>query len=550
MQVFLSIRVRGPLTETIPEEEIYTRLTSLGVTQGIDIPAIRRSIEAASRHGMSQKRVPIAQGVPPKAQCPGYYIFAPKLRALDPVFRQDRDCGPNEKPDRRPDSVEGAGISPSQGSDSGGVSDPQRGLRSAPESQSTSGTFAGESPVGDSGRVSNSHAAHPSKPESQSSGGPVGHSASGTGKSTPEKSTPGKGPDYSEPVSIHNRVDYREIQSYLVVSRGEILAIWKQPTPGEPGYDVRGRQVTLPNQTITTLEPGEGTRVEGGRVYAEVTGKLSWNAKSFFVETTIRIKGNIDYRVGNIRFPGNLILEGEVRDRFKVWIGGTLDCLHGLDVHQIMTGGAVTVKEGIIGHGRGLLRTKSRVSARHVENCTIEALGDVVLEKACYNSRVYTRGSVILPKGRIVGGQVKTRDTISAGVVGNVAESVTELVLGIDFVVERMVDHYNTRQQAIRSARRELAREARVGRIREQRAEKRFAQLMEEEEYNNEQLIRLLPLLDVNDMAALEVHDTIYPGVRLRICSLQFTPTKPLKAVRFFIDKANGIISYEKLARS
>jgi uncharacterized protein (DUF342 family) len=479
MYAYLSVRVREPLPEPINEQEIYTRLTSLGITQGIDISAIRKTLKAGEQ-GISHKDVCIAQGVPAKTERTGYYIFAPKLRALDNIFRTGTPRPEKSKPE----------VSPT-------VSD----TKLPPHNE-------------------------PDKP-------------------------PGPSTDYSEPVSVQNRVDYRDIRSYLVVTENEILALWKPASPGVVGYDLSGNEVPYSKEVVHSLEPGDGTRKDDdGRVYSAVTGKLSWDAKRFFVETTIRIHGNIDYRVGNIRFPGNLILEGEIRDRFKVWIGGSLDCTHGLDVHQVMTGGPVRVKEGIIGHGRGLLRTKNTVNARHVENCTIEALGDVSLEKASYNSRVFSRGSVLLPKGRIVGGQIKTRDNIQVGVLGNVAESPTEVVLGIDFVVERMVDHYNNRQHTILQERRELARAGQKGSIPQTTTEERFNRLLEEEEYNNEQLVRLLPLLDVNDKAVLEVVDMIHPGVSIRICSLQYFPSKPLKGVRFFIDKPNGVIKYEKLARS
>jgi len=211
-----------------------------------------------------------------------------------------------------------------------------------------------------------------------------------------------------------------------------------------------------------------------------------------------------------------------------------------------MVGGSVQVAEGIVGRRKGLLRSKGSVMSRYVENCFIECLGPIKIARSVFTSSLMCRGEVLIPKGRIIGGCTKALNLIDVTELGNKAGIQTEVILGLDFVVERQVNECTERQQKIVFERKALISGLNALSISKTVFEEKVNRLAKEEEMLRENLVGKLPLLDVNDNAILRVRGKVYPGVFIRIGSLKLAIDQVLSGVEFFIDKSAGLIRSRK----
>jgi uncharacterized protein (DUF342 family) len=342
-------------------------------------------------------------------------------------------------------------------------------------------------------------------------------------------------------------MDFREVRSYLVVNQDELLAIQKPMTPGEFGTDILGQMIPYKTAEIFQPEPKSGVYEKEGRLYAQLSGKFTYDDTSFWIDTKIVVSGDLDFHYGNIRFPGDLEIKGNVKDQFKIWIGGDLIAHHTLDVFQIMVGGSVQVAEGIVGRQKGLLRSKKNITARYIENCFVECLGPVKVARSIFTSHVMCRGEILIPKGKIIGGTTKALNLVEVMELGNRAEIHTEVILGLDFVVERQVSECSERQQKIVRERKALVTSFQAKTLSKEMFDGKIARLTQEEDRINEMLMEKLPLLDINDTAILKVYGKVYPGVFIRICSLKLAVDQALSGVEFFIDKSVGLIRHRKI---
>lgn len=350
-----------------------------------------------------------------------------------------------------------------------------------------------------------------------------------------------------EEVFGAQQVDHHEVRSYLSVGKDELIAVWREPVLGEAGIDVYGTELPFPLVTYNQPKPGKNVVAKDGKLFATQAGKFNFDSRAFWIESKMVIEGDLGYSYGNIRFQGDLEIRGQVKDRFKVWISGSLVAQQALDVHQILVGGDVKVAQGILGKSKGTLRAKGSVKAKYIENCTVDCLDKLVVSRAIFMSKVQCLREIESPTAKIIGGVTVARDSISVYDVGNDMNVHTYIHLGVDFTAERRLAakkellaklerEKNALQATISSE--SIPSEVRVRRMRN---------IFREEEAAREELASIMPLLDVNEQAVLNVYGTIYPGAEIRICSLGLNIDRKMNRVRFYIDKLSGRIAYSPI---
>ncbi|RJP81642.1 MAG: DUF342 domain-containing protein [Candidatus Zixiibacteriota bacterium] len=223
----------------------------------------------------------------------------------------------------------------------------------------------------------------------------------------------------------NDRVDYREIGLIQVVQKDVVLARLCPPTLGVPGTNVLGAEIPAQPGAPAVIRSGRNTTFADEtmtELRATVTGSVSRApGGAVHVEHTLIVPGDVDYSSGNIDFPGDVIIRGDVKGGFRVCAGGKVEVRGVVEDAIIEAKGDVLVKGGFEGTGRGLIRAGGAVHLKFVENQAVEAQGPIRLGENALNARLNSGDFIYLDTGAgaVLGGCLKARLGLRARVLGN-----------------------------------------------------------------------------------------------------------------------------------
>ena len=234
-------------------------------------------------------------------------------------------------------------------------------------------------------------------------------------------------------VNQYNRVDYKNMNLFVLVKKGDLLAERIPQTQGVSGMDVYGVTVTARNGRPTPVPKGKNIEIRDENfVYALIDGQVVEKGPQISVDPHLVIKSGVGVGTGNVDFTGSIEINGNVEAGFIVKATGDV-VVNGL-VSGDVSGRNVFVSGGISGLNRGKVKAEEDVQAAYVENATVEAgrditVGDVALHsKLSAGTRIYAQERT----GSIVGGPAAAGEEILAKMFGNPAFVVTRIAVGIN----------------------------------------------------------------------------------------------------------------------
>jgi len=346
------------------------------------------------------------------------------------------------------------------------------------------------------------------------------------------------------------RIDYREVSPFVLVKKGDLLARVVPGVPGILGETVAGKSVPYKTAKIKTLKPGKNVTLKDEYALASCDGRFIKTEDSFAVSEVLEVRGDVDYHTGNIDFPGDVVIYGMVKYGFKVKAGGSVYCQQTLDASEVICGGDLTVNHGIIGKNKGVVKVKGSINAKFIENCYVEAGGNINVATSILNSVVHSLKEVILgEKGIIVGGKTFAANGVEAAQIGTSVGPKTEIHCGIDFSVQQKLEW-------IRDKNIELAMKLKQTdiKIKASRLEKLKAELSQVREklmagIHKLNLVSasLVNYLDKNEDAGVTARRNIFPGVYIEICHISYIVTREMHACTFKLDKISGRVVIENV---
>ncbi|GGA29682.1 FapA family protein [Paenibacillus physcomitrellae] len=149
-------------------------------------------------------------------------------------------------------------------------------------------------------------------------------------------------------------VNYRDIQEFPSVDRGQIIGIVVPPVPGYPGVTVTNEPLFPPEVFPLLLQAGHGVElVEGdSKVVALDTGhpdiKQSGREARISVVPKLTIVKDINMETGNIRYIGEVEIKGSVQDGMTVQADGNLMVRGNANMATIMAGKSVIIQHNVI----------------------------------------------------------------------------------------------------------------------------------------------------------------------------------------------------------
>lgn len=335
-------------------------------------------------------------------------------------------------------------------------------------------------------------------------------------------------------VNKYDQVDYKNLNLFVLAKKGELLAERIVQTQGTPGRNVFGDEVHAKNGRPKPVPNGKNTVVrEENFVYADLDGQIVDTGSKISIDPRLEIRSDVGVPTGNIDFTGSVSITGSVQPGFVVKATGDIE-IKGMVSGADIEGRNILISGGIQGMNRGKIRAKEDVKATFAENAEVEAERDICISDVVLHSNLRAGKRLVIEgkRGQVTGGMLVAGDEIVAKNVGNPANVVTRLVVGINPMLERKYQEvcreYSEGKKRLSQLTKALntLNKIDINKLPPERV-KQIAELTRSQfplagqVERNERLIRQMDA-EIQGMqkGRIKVSDTIYPGVKLKINSI------------------------------
>ena len=235
-------------------------------------------------------------------------------------------------------------------------------------------------------------------------------------------------------MNEYDRVDYKNLNLFVLVKANETLAIRIPQTKGKPGKNIFGETVPAQNGRPIPMPAGKNTKVIGeNQLVAAINGQIVDTGNKISVDPRLEIQSSVGVGTGNIDFDGTVTIMGDVNQGFFVKATGDIEIRGSINGAEV-TGRNIVVGGGLTGAERGKIQSQENVTIAFVENAIIEAGGDINIMKFALHSTLRAGRRITLEgkQGQLTGGIATAGEEVIARYIGNNANVVTRVAVGID----------------------------------------------------------------------------------------------------------------------
>lgn len=185
-------------------------------------------------------------------------------------------------------------------------------------------------------------------------------------------------------------VDFKSIGIVSTVKKGDIIAERHRGFEGENGFDVRGKTLKFKKGQHKKLTAGQGTVIkEEDKVEAVIEGKPFVKNGTFYVHKVHEISKDVDLSTGNVKFTGDIIVQGNVREGMEIECGGNLTIYKEVERAKIKALGDILINGSIVGshiYGGGDCVNKIK-AIDHLEefNVNLKEMNEAIREIKTYD---------------------------------------------------------------------------------------------------------------------------------------------------------------------
>lgn len=237
------------------------------------------------------------------------------------------------------------------------------------------------------------------------------------------------------------KFDYRERAEMPTVNQGAVLAEKIPLIQGVSGISVKGAEIEAPAIVDIELNCGTGAEIskDGLKVVAAANGRPDRSlVGKISVLPELAIKGDVDFKTGNIKFNGDVTVKGAILAGFTV----TSNNLTVMDIEEA----EVNIKNNLLiksSANDSKITTGGTVAAQILKKCTVVAQGDVVVQKEIIDCTIITSGMVKVPRGRIVASEIHAAKGIEAMNIGSDVSSPCHLFPGAEDHALDIIKQFN-----------------------------------------------------------------------------------------------------------
>lgn len=236
----------------------------------------------------------------------------------------------------------------------------------------------------------------------------------------------------SKTITKMSDFNFRDVIKIPSVKSGQLLASTIPAVIGTPGKDVFGNIIRARDGKPLNIRVGNNVVMKENRYYSTIDGQASLTNTKISVNPVFEVKGDIDLRIGNIDFIGNVLINGNVHSGYKVKAGGDIRITGLVEGALLEAVGNVVITGGVAGANRGKVVAGGNVFAAYFNQADIYAEQSVSVEKSILHSCVKAGESIICKKGTVIGGSLTAGRDIHIKELGNHAYTKTSVNVGQD----------------------------------------------------------------------------------------------------------------------
>ncbi|AWI03652.1 flagellar assembly protein A [Clostridium drakei] len=143
-------------------------------------------------------------------------------------------------------------------------------------------------------------------------------------------------------------IDFKSIGSVAAVEKGDLIGEIHSGDEGKDGCDVNGRIKKHKPGKKLKIKVGEGCTSSENLIFAAIAGKPCIKNNAFYVYPIHEVRSDVDLKTGNIKFMGDIIIYGSVKEGMKVECGNSLAIEKDVERANIRSNGDINVKGNVI----------------------------------------------------------------------------------------------------------------------------------------------------------------------------------------------------------
>ncbi len=348
-----------------------------------------------------------------------------------------------------------------------------------------------------------------------------------------------------KPVELEDgRVDYQNVDIFEEVEQGQTLARYIAPKPGREGRCVRGMPLPGIKGKEQPVLQGKGFYLdEDGITYiAGVSGVIEYIDDSIQIYESLIIKEDVSTSYGNVKFHGCVHIIGNVGANVEIEAQGSVVVDGTVEAAEIVSGGDVLIKNGMVGAGKGQIQAKGNISGNFFEACMLRAGANI---EAGYlmNSESEAEKRVIMmgKRGSIIGGRTRALYVVEAQRIGNRAKLETQIEVGTN---EEVLKHIQKCQEECEQAKSNLIKlERHIDKMNPEEEESALyrqvlSAYLKQKEILEEATQRRQKAMEIlKENPTVTVSSTAYAGTRIIINQVQKRLEQDYKMAAFYIEE-------------
>lgn len=230
-------------------------------------------------------------------------------------------------------------------------------------------------------------------------------------------------------------VDYLNIDLFEKVEKDQLIVRYHKPTGGAMGYTVKGRIVVPRKGKDKPAIRGKGFHITDDKeeYYSDLNGKIEFINGQIQITNLFVVRGDLNSKIGNIDFAGDVEIWGAVRAGMQITAGGNVTINGVVEAADIKAGGNILFRAGVLGSDKCNINAKRDIYGRFFENASVRANG-IINCNYLLNSQVMGLKGVEVygKKSVILGGTTEALGYINAFSIGNATEILTIIKVGVD----------------------------------------------------------------------------------------------------------------------
>lgn len=243
----------------------------------------------------------------------------------------------------------------------------------------------------------------------------------------------------SDHVAIREdgRADFRNVQKFQTVKKGQNVALIRKPVEGKPGINVKGEEI-LPEPVMPAPRKGgkNVSEIPGEEIYiSRIRGVYTDDGETIDVNPELEIKGDAGIESGNLEYEGTIRVSGNVERGTEIKAGGDLIVDGVVESGRLSIRGNLVVGTGVNTARDGTLHVHGSLESPYIENSVVMVDGPLLVERAILGSHIVCHDMVNVKEesGTISGSEIVSYGSIISGQIGNKSGARSILFTGLHY---------------------------------------------------------------------------------------------------------------------